>query len=57
MQELLQIAALAAQPLLMPAFVILWFKMNALQQSQQRTLEWLQKYCPHCGAVRIITGE
>jgi len=40
-----------------PALVLLWMKMDAAEKAHQEVLTWLEKNCPNCGAVRIISGR
>lgn len=52
-----EVLSLVSNGFVIPALVFLWMKLDKVEKSNKDVLEWLQKYCPHCGAVRIFSGR
>jgi len=52
-----EIVSLTTNGLIIPALIYLAIKLRAVEKSNQKVLDWLEKYCPQCGAVRIFSGN
>lgn len=52
-----ELLSMVTNGLVIPAFIIVWMKLDKVERSNQDLLNWLEKYCPHCGAVRILSSR
>jgi len=52
-----EIVSLTTNGLIIPALIYLALKLRAVERSNKKVLEWLEKYCPQCGAIRIFSSN
>lgn len=47
--------ALLSQVGVYPALLLLWYQQRETRKALEDVLNFLEKNCPECGAVRILT--
>jgi len=52
-----ELLSLVSNGFIIPILVVLWLKLDRVEKSNRAVIDWLQNYCPHCGAIRIVTGK
>ena len=40
-----------------PLLAIIWMQQRQAMAAHEKTLDFLKKTCPYCGAIKIIAGK